>query len=255
MDEWEIKRAEKEVHEQPADGDSWQEHLNPGLMRRLDEAGPVGDFKTKIRTHAHGHVLDYCCGRGNWGQFASEIDAVESVTGVDISRLFVSQASKKENEKTMFLQGDAEYLPIASGTVDTVLSSLAVHHLPAWPEGVLDELERVLTDSGTIVFREPLAWNPLANVFRVVTETNYRTEWEQPLNPTELRRVLYDRFNTVDLSYHYIAAPGFTVLDDFLPFDVPLGPIATYAKIEKWVLDHGAWPVAVSVVGTVSVNQ
>jgi len=122
--------------------------------------------------------LDYGCGKGEISIFLAKNDA--EVTGIDISDVSIKIA--KENaiaqglkDEPTFLVMDGENLEFNDNTFDVIICSGVLHHLDineAYPE-----LARVLKPDGEIICNEPLAYNPIFQLYRKSTP-HLRTEWE-----------------------------------------------------------------------------
>ena len=123
------------------------------------------DFINLIKVNAKSvDVLDYGCGSGN---FAKEVSLFEpkKITAVDISEQAIKRAKDKlENPKINFKVDNCENLSLESNTFDIAYGSGILHHLDL--KKSLGELNRVLKKNGIIVFAEPLATNPLINIYR-----------------------------------------------------------------------------------------
>ncbi len=123
-------------------------------------------------------VLDYCCGGGGIAVFLAKNGA--DVTGIDISDISIEIAKKnaiqqKLQNRPTFLVMDGENLKFNNNTFDVIVCSGVLHHLninKAYPE-----LARVLKPGGEIICGEPLAYNPIFQLYRKSTP-HLRTEWE-----------------------------------------------------------------------------
>lgn len=91
-------------------------------------------------------VVDVGCGTGYLSQLILEKSGVMPV-GVDISEQMIARYS--ERGFTGYV-ADAESLPFADGSVDVIVSSLAIQWC-AFPERVFREFRRVLKPSGRVV--------------------------------------------------------------------------------------------------------
>jgi ubiquinone/menaquinone biosynthesis C-methylase UbiE len=98
--------------------------------------------------------------------------------------------------KPRFLLMDAQQLSFADAQFDVVFGASILHHLEM--SRALHEICRVLKADGRIVFREPLAWNPVAKLVRLLTP-QARTADEQPFRRKELAEI-ERRFA---VQYHY----------------------------------------------------
>lgn len=99
------------------------------------------------------HVLDIGCGTGTFAIMAKRrVGATGLVHGLDASPEMVAHARKKAkraNVDVAFAHAPAQALPLADQSVDVVLSTLMLHHLPrkARPDTVR-EIKRVLRPGG-----------------------------------------------------------------------------------------------------------
>ena len=155
-------------------------------------------------------VLDYGCGVGN---FAEEISVFKpnKIIGVDISKEAIKKAKnklKEENNNIDYRVDNCENLSMNSNSFDVVYGSGILHHLNL--KKSLRELNRVLRKNGTIIFVEPLATNPLINIYRKFTP-NARSPDEHPFKSEDIK-LIEDMFKNVEIKYY-----GFLTLV-FLPF-------------------------------------
>ena len=99
-------------------------------------------------------------------------------------------------------------MSLSSNSFDVVYGSGILHHLDL--EKSLNELNRVLKKEGTIVFAEPLATNPLINIYRKLTP-RARSDDEHPFEIKDIR-LINKIFRDVEIKYYGF----FTLL--FFPF-------------------------------------
>lgn len=96
-------------------------------------------------------ILDLGCGTGHFlPELARRFPGAEYI-GLDIARGMVEYARRRLGGAARWIVGDAESLPLATGSVDLVFSSLAIQ----WsyrPDLLFAELARVLTPGGRCVF-------------------------------------------------------------------------------------------------------
>ena len=167
------------------------------------------DFINLIKVNAKSvDVLDYGCGSGN---FAKEVSLFEpkKITAVDISEQAIKRAKDKlENPKINFKVDNCENLSLESNTFDIAYGSGILHHLDL--KKSLGELNRVLKKNGIIVFAEPLATNPLINIYRKFTP-GARSADEHPFKFDDIN-LIKSEFKNVEIKYY-----GFLTLI-FLPF-------------------------------------
>jgi ubiquinone/menaquinone biosynthesis C-methylase UbiE len=102
-----------------------------------------------------GHrVLEIGCGTGNLALTAKAAQPEALVVGLDPDFAALARARRKAHRRGLDVQwdvGSAADLPYPDGSVDRVLSSLMLHHLPAGQkERALAEVRRVLTPDGEL---------------------------------------------------------------------------------------------------------
>lgn len=141
------------------------------LKRKLRATWMAGDFGRIAESYADGaakfiqrldlqsgeKVLDVACGTGNLAIPAAQAGA--RVTGIDLAPNLIEQA--KKNAQTagvscQFDEGDAEALPYADGSFDTVVTMFGAMFAPR-PELVARELVRVCRAGGRIAMAN---WTP-----------------------------------------------------------------------------------------------
>src|SRR3989344_4231720 len=123
-------------------------------------------------------ALDYCCGNGFMAMSLAQIGA--TAYGIDISPFSIDQAKKEaENkglsEKTNFSVMDAEKMDFEDNFFDVVVCHGVLHHLDV--KKAFPEIARVLKPDGKVIAAEPLAYNPVFQLYRKMTP-HLRTEWE-----------------------------------------------------------------------------
>jgi ubiquinone/menaquinone biosynthesis C-methylase UbiE len=101
-------------------------------------------------------VLDVGCGTGSLAVAAKRrVGASGSVRGLDASPEMIEQARRKAAREGLDIAFDvarAEALPLADGSVDVVLSTMMLHHLPAAVrERFAAEIRRVLRPGGRVL--------------------------------------------------------------------------------------------------------
>jgi ubiquinone/menaquinone biosynthesis C-methylase UbiE len=99
-----------------------------------------------------GTLLDVGCGPAHLtAALAARFPAVASV-GLDVNEHMLGIARRRFHDipGLELVQGDAERLPFAASSVDTIISSLSLHH---WRRAgmALEEIARVLKPGGSVV--------------------------------------------------------------------------------------------------------
>lgn len=135
----------------------------------------VDDFL--IKNSAGKKVLDYCCGDGDLTIFLAENGA--EAFGIDISPVSIQNAKKEAEKKGLknasFFVMDAEKLGFDDNFFDLIICSGVLHHLNIGK--AYQELFRVIKPGGKIICAEPLAYNPIFQLYRKKTP-QLRTRWE-----------------------------------------------------------------------------
>ena len=107
-----------------------------------------------------GVTVDLGCGTGRVAKALADRPGRRRVIAVDRSLPMLEVArSQLPPSDVVLLRADARALPIGDRSVDTVVCSGVLHHLPAWPDAVT-EAARVLRPGGRLIVREPNAAYP-----------------------------------------------------------------------------------------------
>lgn len=121
---------------------------------------------------ASGHdAIDYC-------------KCTKSYTGVDISDVAIQNCNELSIKNAFFYCVDGHKLPVDDKSIDFVIVNSLLHHLDL--EVSFKEISRILTDSGALIFREPLGTNPAFQIYRMLTP-GARTIDERPFTFSDLR--------------------------------------------------------------------
>ena len=137
--------------------------------------------------------------------------------GVDISHA-MTVLGRKQHPNVSFITGDVEFLPISTGSLDGVLLSGVLHHLPN-PSLCAREVHRVHRPGGTFIAFDPNRLNPFMWLYRDRSSPFYSrrgvTENERPILSREINRVFSEVGFDVStdylsgLQYRYIASSFF----------------------------------------------
>lgn len=194
------------------------------------------------RIYGNKKFLDYCCGEGGKSIFLAENGA--EVTGIDISDVSIKIAKKNAFKKNLknnpiFLIMDGEKMEFNDNSFDFIFCGGVLHHLDI--EEAFQELKRVLKPGGEIICGEPLAYNPIFQLYRKLTP-NLRTEWEKEhiLNKQSIN-LAKKHFNKVEMRFFHLttllAVPfrRFSFFDYILGFFEFIDSILLKLPIIKWL--------------------
>ena len=133
-----------------------------GVRTMFDRIAPVYDVMNRVMTAgldqrwrratvrqvvARGnHVLDACCGTGDFAIIASKAGA--SVVGLDFSAGMLERARRK-NKAITWVQGDLLALPFEGATFDAATVGFGVRNVADLPLALV-ELHRVLKPGGRV---------------------------------------------------------------------------------------------------------
>ncbi|WP_425955433.1 class I SAM-dependent methyltransferase [Xylanimonas sp. McL0601] len=117
-----------------------------GIGKHLDRLVEVAEI------HPGQRVLEIGCGTGNLALRAAAAGAV--VTGLDPDWGALARAARKARRRRLgvtLVRGYADHLPAEDASVDHVISSFALHHIPTdQKQAMAAELLRVLRPGGTV---------------------------------------------------------------------------------------------------------
>lgn len=176
-----------------------------------------------------GLIADLGCGSG---VFTSLLAANGFKTlGLDLShKLLVSGGVRSPH--LQFMAGDVEFLPLRSESLDGVLLSGILHHLPD-PTHCVREVFRVLKPNGVVVTFDPNRLNPFMWLYRDRSSPFYSSKGvtanERPILSSALMEVFSKQGFCVSVSYlsglhyRYVAStfgrfllPLYNKVDDYL---------------------------------------
>jgi SAM-dependent methyltransferase len=120
----------------------------------------IDDLLDAARVARGTHMLDVACGPGFLASRGRERGAV--ARGLDFSPAMLAVARARDTD-VRFDAGDAEALPYADASFDSVVANFGIHHVPR-PGFALREAHRVLRQGGRVAFSfwaepaENVAW-------------------------------------------------------------------------------------------------
>jgi len=178
-------------------------------------------------------LLDYCCGNGGHSILLAK-NGVYAV-GIDISRTSIENAKSEAVKQgvapqTKFLVMDAEATDFSDNTFDAAACLGVLHHLDT--DKAFKELARITKPEGQVICNEPIAYNPLFQLYRKLTP-QLRTEWEMHhiLSKKDIEKAK-TYFGKVEMRFFHLATLG------AVPFrNTPLfKPILKLAEVVDTVL-------------------
>ena len=209
----EINKREKDFHNKL--------HLSEELERKSQGKfykalyGLYSDFLNILENETKTkQVLDFGCGTGNFTEKVINFDP-RKIVAVDISEEAIKKAKNNPslNRKNIeYRVENCEDLSLNSDSFDIAYGSGILHHLNL--NKSLSELKRILKKDGKIVFIEPMATNPVINLYRKFTP-NARTSDEHPFQLSDIE-LIKSLFVNVEVKYY-----GFLTLIFFLFYKEP----------------------------------
>lgn len=124
-------------------------------------------------------LLDLGSGLGEASVYFATLGA--NVIAADLSHsmlCFDRRLAEKHGVDIQMAQTPSEHLPFRSGSFDIIYAGNLLHHVNI--EQTLTEIHRVLKNGGTFVSWDPLAYNPIINIYRKIA-VGVRTKDEHPL--------------------------------------------------------------------------
>lgn len=151
--------------------------------------GYRNELVKKVLNPSSSVLLDYGCGDGSF--LISMANNCKEGYGIDISESRIDGANKEAKAKNLtnisFSVMDAMNTTFENETFDVVVGNAILHHLDL--EASITEIARIIKkDGGAAYFIEPLATNPLINLYRALTPKK-RTADEQPFRRKEIKLI------------------------------------------------------------------
>lgn len=132
-----------------------------------------------LGARVRGRVLEVAIGTGRSLPF---YPADTRVTGVDLSPEMLAIARKRagdEGRAVELMEGDAERLPVADASFDTVLCALSLCSIPR-PAAAIAEMRRALVPGGRLLLLDHIAstWPPIKAAQWLLERVTIRTAGE-----------------------------------------------------------------------------
>lgn len=191
---------------------------------------------TKSLGNLHGKsLLDIGCGLGEASVYFAIKGATVTASDISGGMLEVTQklaTHNKVNLKTH--KSTAEDLNFKNGeTFDIVYVGNLFHHVEIEP--TILNIKKVMKPNSTLVSWDPLAYNPLINIYRWIA-TDVRTEDEHPFKASDIK-LFKKHFNKVTVHYYWLTTLVIFVLMVLVQFRNP-NKVRFWKKVvedgEKW---------------------
>lgn len=145
-------------------------------------------YRQFLKMHCAGKtVLEYGCGENSVAPFLFK-NGARSYAGIDISSTAIEQAERARRVgselASEYYVMNAEALEFEDNSFDLICGIAILHHLDL--ERAYAEIARALRPNGVAIFLEPLAYNPLINLYRRFTP-HLRSPDEHPLVMGDLK--------------------------------------------------------------------
>ncbi len=177
-------RKEEEFH------DSWAESIdiNNILVDEFFEActSPENRIIIERLGDLHGKkVLELGCGAGEAAVYFAKKGANVTATDISTGMLRVlEKVAKRHGTSVTTKQTASDHLDFPDESFDIVYAANLLHHVEI--DSTLAEVERVLKPGAVFAAWDPLAHNPLINIYRRMA-TEVRTDNEHPLRMSDLQ--------------------------------------------------------------------
>jgi SAM-dependent methyltransferase len=120
----------------------------------LGEHRGMRERRRRLLRQARGTVLEIGAGTGlNLAHYPGELDELILSEPDDAMARRLESRLRRSSVRGSVLRARAEALPLATGSIDTVVSTMVLCTVPD-PEAALDEIRRVLRPDGRLLFCE-----------------------------------------------------------------------------------------------------
>lgn len=146
-------------------------------------------------------ILELGCGCGEASVYFAKRGAAVTATDVSPGMLQLTErVAAHHGTRVETRVASSDELPFADASFDVVYGANVLHHSDL-PRAVA-EAHRVLKPGGRACFWDPVAYNPVINVYRRMA-TKVRTEDEHPLRKADLD-VIRSRFSRVETDFFWL---------------------------------------------------
>ncbi len=128
-------------------------------------------------------LLEVGCGRGGGLSYVSRNLSPENITGIDLNKKAIKFCNKNYKAKNaVFLQADAQKLPLKDNSFDAVLNVESSHRYPQ-PELFFDEVYRVLKPDGSFLFTDFRFEHEIEEMEAKLVKSNFNIVKKQDITP------------------------------------------------------------------------
>lgn len=197
------------------------------------------------------NILEIGCGSGSSFFFLRK-HISSFILEIDISESEIIIAKKSAEELNLknlkFAVMPADDLQLKDNTFDLVCGNAILHHINI--KNTMEEIKRVLKPKGAAVFREPLGYNPLVNLFRIATPF-LREKNEHPLKKRDLEEIKLF-FDRSELKFFFLTS---LLLAPFSQLKIIRALVDILDRLDiklfQWFpfLRYFAWGVVISLEG------
>jgi ubiquinone/menaquinone biosynthesis C-methylase UbiE len=136
----------------------------------LGEHRGMREHRRRLLRGARGRVLEIGAGTGlNVAHYPDELDELVLSEPVEPMARRLESRLRRSGARGTVLRAGAEALPVATGSIDTVVSTMVLCTVPD-PEATVDEIRRVLRPDGRLLFCE-----------HVRSDSDRRSRWQERL--------------------------------------------------------------------------
>jgi len=192
---------EKEFHDEWAES---EDILSIDIMKRNTAltAPEMRYIKDKLGDISGKTLLDVGCGLGEASVFFALLGA--DVTASDLSPGMLKASNDLAEKNNVIIKNhlaSADDLNLDENTkYDIIYAGNLLHHVEI--DETLSRFKNHLSDDGVLVTWDPLAYNPIINIYRMIA-TNVRTPDEHPLKMSDIK-LFKKHFAKVETTYFWL---------------------------------------------------